>query len=653
KMAKMEDADAIFALAMMESKIYLVARSRTADVDVGTIVSALGGGGHPSAAAAAIKGQTLPQVEQMLFKELTRSIHSQRQANQLMSSPAISVNATVTCDEANKMLTRYNINALLVVSADTQDLLGYITRQVIEKAIHHDLGQAPVRDYMTTEIATVSPDADLAEIQNKIIGLKQRVLPVIADNKIAGVITRTDLLNVLVQQTQLARGNTPDPHKTPLAGRVRNISNFMQERLTGRLMEALKHLGNVADDLAFQAYVVGGFVRDLFLYRNNEDIDIVIEGDGIDFARQFSRRYQARIHSHKAFGTAVIIFEDGFKIDVATARLEYYRSPAALPDVEMSSIKLDLYRRDFTINTLAIQLNADRFGNLIDFFSAQKDIKDKAVRVLHNLSFVEDPTRVFRAIRFEQRFGFTIGKLTANLIENAVRMDFFKRLSGRRVFTEIRLILEEENPAAAIMRMHDFELLKVIHDSIIVDRNLIDLMNAVKNAITWHDLLFVEEPYLRWAVYFMSLIHRCDLDTSLEICEKMELAPRYRKLLCNERLQALKCLAGMEYHPPETASALYRRLHGLRTELILYMMASTRNRSVKKSISIYYNQLKDIQPLIGGQDLLSMGLKPGPVFRQILEAVLDARLNGEIETHQEELAFVRRWIQNHTSHNFS
>ncbi len=653
KMVKMEDVNAIFALAMMESKVYLVARSRTTDVDVGAIVSALGGGGHPSAAAAAIKGQTLPQVEQTLFKELTRSIRSQRQADQLMSSPAISVKADVNCNEANKMLTRYNINALLVVSDDTQDLLGYITRQVIEKAIHHDLGQAPVRDYMTTEIATVSPDADLAEIQDKIIELKQRVLPVVDDNRIAGVITRTDLLNVLVQQTQLASGNTPDPHKTPLAGRVRNIANFMQERLADRFMDTLKRVGGVADDLAFQAYVVGGFVRDLFLYRNNEDIDIVIEGDGIDFARKFGRRYGARIHTHKAFGTAVIIFEDGFKIDVATARLEYYRSPAALPDVEMSSIKLDLYRRDFTINTLAIQLNANRFGNLIDFFSAQKDIKDKAVRVLHNLSFVEDPTRVFRAIRFEQRFGFTIGKLTANLIDNAVRMDFFKRLSGRRVFAEIRLILEEENPAAAVLRMRDFDLLKVIHDSITVDPNLIEMLNAVKNAISWHDLLFVEESYLRWAVYFMAMIHRCDLTTSLEICEKMELPPRYRKLLCNERLQAQKCLAGMEHHPPETASALYRRLHGLRTELILYMMASTRNRSVKKSISIYYNQLKDTQPLIGGQDLLSIGLKPGPVFRQILEAVLDARLNGGVETLQEELAFVRRWLRNHPAHNFS
>ena len=225
-----------------------------------------------------------------------------------------------------------------------------------------------------------------------------------------------------------------------------------------------------------------GFVRDLFLYRPNEDIDIVIEGDGIAFAKKFAAGVGARIHSYAKFGTAVIIFPDGFKIDVASARLEYYKFPAALPIVEMSSIRLDLFRRDFTMNTLAIQLNADKFSTLIDFFSAQRDIKEKVIRVLHNLSFVEDPTRVFRALRFEQRFGFSIGKLTAGLIENAVKMDFFKRLSGRRVFTEIRLILEEENPTPAIVRLHDYQLLKVIHASISLDNELISLLKFNKRS---------------------------------------------------------------------------------------------------------------------------------------------------------------------------
>jgi tRNA nucleotidyltransferase (CCA-adding enzyme) len=505
---------------------------------------------------------------------------------------------------------------------------------------------------MTTEIEMTAYDADLPEIQEKIIGNKQRILPVMTNDRIVGVITRTDLLNVLVQQTQMTRDGAPDPHRRPVPGRMRNIANFMQERLSSRVLDTLHQIGQTADQLMFQAYVVGGFVRDLFLYRKNEDLDIVIEGDGIAFARTFAEQFNARLHTHKAFGTAVIILKDDFKIDVATARLEYYRSPAALPDVEMGSIKLDLFRRDFTINTLSIYLNPDRFGALIDFFSAQKDIKDKAVRVLHNLSFVEDPTRVFRALRFEQRFGFTIGKLTASLIRNAVKMDFFERLSGRRVFSEIKSILEEDNPTPAVIRMNDFNLLRVIHPSIVLDQALIDLLNATKSTVAWHGLLFTDDPYMRWALYLMALIHHCDEQTSLQVCRKMELAPRYHRMLSRERLDALECLHQMEHRPPKTKSELYHLLHNFRTELVLYMMAATDNQSIKKKISLYYNKLRNIRPSINGQDLIAAGHTPGPMFRRILDAVLDAKINGETATRKDELNYIDQWVQKQQTYNF-
>ncbi len=645
KMVKMEEIDALFALAMMENKVYIVARSRTDDVDAGDILSTLGGGGHPSAASAVIKGETLAQVEQSLFKELQRQIRTRRQARHLMASPPITVKTDVSCAEANALLTRYNINALLVVDADPpHSLAGFITRQVIEKAIFHELGRTPVKDYMNTEMEQVSPEAELPEVQEKIITNKQRILPVVDGTAILGVITRTDLLNILVQQSRLAPNNTADPFKSPLHARTRNINHFMQERLTERIIETLRQAGRTADRLAFEAYVVGGFVRDLFLYRPNEDLDIVVEGDGIAFAKALAAQSNARIHTHKKFGTAVVIYPDGFKIDIATARLEYYRSPAALPDVEMSSIKLDLFRRDFTINTLAIHLNPDKFGQLIDFFAAQKDLKDKVIRVLHNLSFVEDPTRVFRAIRFEQRFGFTIGKLTSNLIQNAVRMDFFKRLSGRRVFTEIRLILEEQNPAPAIARMEDYSLLAVIHPSLALKDELIEQLNAVSSTLAWHDLLFTEEPYLRWAVYFMVLLRGFDLPTSLEICQRLELAPRYAQVLCSGRLQAEERLFQLERHLPQTAAKLYHRLHAFRTELILYMMAVTQRKAVKKAISRFHTQLRTVETVVGGEDLKALGLKPGPLFREILEKVRDARLNGRVETREDEIRMIREWI---------
>jgi tRNA nucleotidyltransferase (CCA-adding enzyme) len=648
KMVKMENLDAIFAVAQMESKIYVVARSSVPEVDAGAILKAFGGGGHTYAAAATVKGHTLTQVEHLLVDLLYKNIQSRRLAKDLMSAPAITVDGEVSCRYAGDLVTRYNINALLVMqsgegSDDGTRLAGFITRQVIEKAIYHKLDHVAVQEYMTTEMVTVGPESDLTEIQEKIIEHKQRILPVVDGEKILGVITRTDLLNILVRKS--SDGNVPDPAKTPVSARTRNIVKFMQERLPRRIIDLLQQIGAIADDLKFPAYVVGGFVRDLFMYRSNEDMDIVIEGDGIAFARTFAKLVGTRIHAHAKFGTAVIIFPDGFKIDVASARMEYYTFPAALPIVEMSSIKLDLYRRDFTVNTLAIQLNPGRFGMLIDFFAAQKDIKEKTIRVLHNLSFVEDPTRVFRAIRFEQRFGFSIGRLTSGLIDNAVKMDFFKRLSGKRVFSELRQLLEEEHPTPAIIRLNEFSLLRVIHPSIQLNEELINLFNSAKKAMDWYDLLFLEESYMKWAVYFLALLRACDPTVSDEICTRFEMTPRNRRVFAKERFAAEGCLAWLEKNLPAANSRLFNALSGFRTELILYMMAAAKEDAVKRSISHYITSLRHVKIALSGRDLKAMGVPAGPIYRECLQAVLEARLNGEVKTRQDEMAFARRYLK--------
>ncbi|MBW2180518.1 MAG: CBS domain-containing protein, partial [Deltaproteobacteria bacterium] len=645
KMIRMENIDAVFAIAQMENKIHVVARSRTPEIDTGAIVVEIGGGGHTYAAAATIREKTLTQIEHQLIEILNQKIKPKQQtARDLMSSPPISAESGISCKEASKLLTRYNINALLVTDANGK-MLGYITRQIIEKALFHKLDNVSIREYMMTEMSSVEPDSDILEMQDKIIQSKQRILPVINKNKILGVVTRTDLLNVLIRQSQKKSTGLLNSPKEQLPARTRNVEKFMKERLPNRIRDILSDIGKTASELNYSAYVVGGFVRDLFLYRENEDLDIVIEGDGIAFAKKYSELTGSRMHAHEKFGTAVIIFSDGFKIDIASARMEYYEFPAAMPTVEMSSIKLDLLRRDFTINSLAIMLNPKKFGTLIDFFSAQKDIKGGTIRVLHNLSFVEDPTRVFRAIRFEQRFGFMIDKLTSGLIENATTMDFFKRLSGRRVFSELRQIFEEENPAPAVIRLNDYNLLHVIHPSITLNKELISLFNSVKKALSWYDLLFLEESYMKWAVYFLALIRRCDKKTSNEICQRFELAPRKQSLFCKDRFEAEECLAWMEKNVPVKNSLLFKKLSVFKTELILYMMSAARQEKVKKAISDYFTKLRPVTILIKGKDLQNMGLKPGPLYREIFQAVFDAKLNGKLKTRNDELVFVENYVQ--------
>jgi len=648
KMLKMGHHNVIFSIARMGKKIYIVARSKINEVDVGAIVSLFGGGGHAFAASATINGKTLAQVEHKLIEILYSKIQSVQRAKDLMSFPPISIEPEALCEDAGRLFTRYNLNALLVIERQSNAcekgrLTGYITRQIVEKALFHKLDHVKVKEYMEIELGIVKPDADLLEIQEKIIHNKQRILPVVDEKNIIGVITRTDLLNVLYRHPL----NNTKLHKSSyvkINARTRNIFKFMSERLPENIIGILKKIGGVADELGYNAYVVGGFVRDLFLYRDNEDIDIVVEGDGIEFARKYANIMGTRVHYHEKFGTAVIIFPDGFKIDVASARLEYYNFPAALPEIEKSSIKLDLFRRDFTINTLAVQLNYDSFGTLIDFFAAQKDIKAKVIRVLHNLSFVEDPTRAFRAIKFEQRFGFSNGKLTSSLIKNAVNMDFFKRLSGKRIFIELRQILEEENPAPAIIRLNDYNLLEVIHASIVLTVDLISLFNSTRKVLAWYDLLFIEDSYLRWIVYFMVLTRNCDIQISEDICIRFALSKRFRTIICKERYKADKCLVWIERQRFINNDTAYKLLRGFKTEAILYLMASTKHKNIKKMISHYFIQLRNVSISITGKDLKKIGLKPGPFYKEIMDAVLSAKLNGIVKTRSDELKFINDYI---------
>jgi tRNA nucleotidyltransferase (CCA-adding enzyme) len=645
KLKDMQNLDVVFALASMEDRVYMVGRSRLPEVDVGAIAMALGGGGHPSAASATIRGQTLIQVEERLLALLNEYINPKHSARSLMSAPAIHVEPSVTMKEANKLLTRYNVNVLVIL--ESGDLLGIISRQVIEKGLHHRLEDVPVREYMTTDIDTVAPDAALPEIQEKIIANKQRLLPVVENGHVIGVITRTDLLNTLVSERARIPEYSVHSEKWGASVRQRGVNKFLAERLPEDILELLADIGKVADSLGFNAYAVGGFVRDIFLYQENLDIDIVIEGDGIEFAKAFAASMGGRVRAHEAFRTAVVILPKGRKIDVATARLEYYKSPGALPTVETGSIKLDLYRRDFTINTLAIKLNPDGFGTLIDFFGAQKDLKQKVIRVLHNFSFVEDPTRVFRAVRFEQRFGFRIGKLTSGLIENAVRMDFFKELGGRRLFSELRQILDEDKPVMALRRINEFNLLKVIHPKIVYDSTLESLLYSVEKVLTWHKLLFLEDPCQGWMVYLLALLRSLNQEDAGALCDRLALTQRPRKVLITERAKGEEFLKWMALARGFKNSDIYKRLQPFHTETLLYIMAGTTRDSIKRAISKYITQLRSTTTLLTGNDLKEMGFKPGPVYRDILSSLLDARLNDEIKTRKDEIDFVRRqWKAN-------
>ncbi len=647
KFMEMENLNVVFAMAQMEDRIYLVARSRIEEVNAAEIALALGGGGHPQAASATIKNKTLTQVDRSLQALLRSRINPTKRAKDMMSSPVIHISPEDTLKKATALMTRYNINVLLVM--DEEDILrGYITRQIVEKAVFFGLEDVKVNDYMNIEFFKTYPNAPLKEVQELIIRKKLRVLPVVENKKVLGVITRTDLLNILLGDPLIPEFLYDSKNASHFI-RKKNMAAVLKERLPRKVIKLLKNFGHVADMLGYNVYLVGGLVRDVLLRRENLDVDIVIEGDGIKFAQEFAEHYDARVRSHPKFGTAVLIFSDGFKVDVATARMEYYESPGAPPIVETSSLKLDLYRRDFTINTLAIKLNKRSYGTLIDYFGAQEDIKEKVLRVLHNLSFVEDPTRVLRAIRFEQRFGFKIGRLTLALIKNAVKINCFKDLSGRRLFLELKLILKEQDPIKAIERMNEFDLLQLISPEIRLTKDLRRLLEEIRKVIAWHNLLYLEEPFEPWKVYWHGLSSSLDTKALGALAQRMGiLGPKDLRMI-PKRQDEEKLLDSL-YKFDADNYRLYTLLLPYDRETLLYLMAKTGSEKIRRLISNYFTRLKGTRIQLRGRDLVHMGLEPGPVFKEIFDSLLEARLNNLIKTREDEVKFVEKNWQPSTSH---
>lgn len=260
-----------------------------------------------------------------------------------------------------------------------------------------------------------------------------------------------------------------------------SVYSSMKDRVPAPLFSLLQKTGELAEQRRVRVYAVGGFVRDLLLGVPNLDLDLVVEGDGIRFAKALAQRYRARVTTHARFGTATVTLADGQTLDVATARIESYEAPGALPTVQRSSIKEDLRRRDFTINTLAIRLNPDHFGELVDLHGGLRDLQNKTIRVLHSLSFIDDPTRLFRAIRFEQRLNFQLDQDTVVLMKEAVSMKICHRLLANRLSTELHRVLSERRPTKTLARLADFNLLQFIHPRLKWTSGLDRLLDARLN----------------------------------------------------------------------------------------------------------------------------------------------------------------------------
>ncbi len=639
---EMEDVDALVVMLSMEGKVFLIGRSRSERLDIAQVLSEFGGGGHPQAASAVLKDMPLELIQERLLRVVKELTRAEVTASDVMTRPVITISHKSTVKEAEAAMTRYGVNVLPVLRGEKY--LGIISREVVEKAIFHGFARSRVADFTSTDALTVEPQSPISAVEALMVERNQRFMPVLQDGRIVGAITRTDILRVMYEE-QLRRAQGLRGGLKAGQPMERNLRRLLRERLSPGLLELLERAGRAAEQMGYGLYMVGGPVRDLLMGRSLKDIDLVVEGDAIAFARALGEELSASVKTHERFGTAQVVLPE-LKLDVATARTEYYESPAALPRVESSSIKKDLQRRDFTINTLAIKLNPKDFGLLVDFFGGRRDLRERTIRVLHDLSFVEDPTRAFRAVRFAVRFGFKLSRHTEELIRTALRLSFFERLSGGRLYEELVLLLGEQKPLEALQGLLKYGLLEVIHPQLALTEQLQRVLKGLEEALLWYRLSFRQDGPEQAVLYLTALLSGLAEQQRLQAMKRLNLSERLQRKIQKDISQAREALRRL---PEEDPAALYEALEGLSLEALLLAMALSSAEQQRRDISRYLLELRKVRPLLRGEDLKAMGFAPGPVFSRILRSLQREKLRGRLKSRQEEEAFVRAHFKPSTS----
>ena len=643
KLDEVFDPDAAFLLFGFGDQVQLIARSSSKAVDVGEIARSFGGGGHGAAAAALIRESDLGQVRDALIAALREHVRPPVTVREIMSFGVHTLRPEMSLLQAEALMKRYGHEGFPVVQ--NGELVGVLTRTEIDRALHHGLDKAPVSAYMHTGDVSVSPDDSVASLQQVMTDNGLGQVPVVQNGRVLGIVTRTDLI-------KLWSSGTPQPRRD-------EIQRLLRSSLPVPLLDLLLQARDTANEMGHSLYIVGGFVRDLLLGTPTFDLDLVVEGDAIAVARRLAKELRARVTSHGRFGTAKVILGGTAgtslppSLDFVTARTEFYQHPTALPEVERSSIKQDLYRRDFTINTMAICLDRDRYGQLIDFYGGERDLNDKLIRALHNLSFVEDPTRILRAVRFEQRLGFRIETRTGELIDDALPL--LDRVTGERLRHELELILEEREPVHILKRLDELGVLRRVEPGLRCDAWLEEKMARASQILELQPVpsetglpeeassigtVGVDGRTHLWLALVTYRLTKGQLD---RFVERLRFSQEVAKYL--HEVRRLRGLAWRLDKPDLKPSRVYRMLHAFSPRALTAFFVAVDSPAVSDYVLLYLNRLRYVRLYVRGDFLKKEGLPQGPAYSEILDRLLYARLDGSVKTAAEEEKLARKLVR--------
>jgi tRNA nucleotidyltransferase (CCA-adding enzyme) len=647
KLIEVESADAAFTVVKMRDRVHLVGRSDTPSVNVKTVVKEFGGDGHPGAGSATIKDGNTKRIAAQIHETLEGNISRELTAKEMMITPVRTIHSDMSMEEAGKLMIRYGVDGLIVTQ--DENVIGVISRRDVDQAIHHKLSHAPVAGFMSHPVVSIEPDTPLSTVQELLVRNDIGRLPVLdPSGRLLGLVSRHDVLRHFFSGRDSGEfilgpfgAKMSASEGMPLLSHQARTMDLKDklEKLDKESLWLCHTIGQVAQKNKMVAYAVGGSVRDLILGLKSFDLDFVIEGSAIELATHLANKYSdnfSLIASHERFQTAALTFhgERDRSVDLSTARIEFYEFPAALPTVEPSVLENDLFRRDFTINALAACVNPDSFGTLYDYFDGLQDLSDRVIRILHQFSFIEDPTRIMRAARFASRLGFTIDPKTEEQAKRAISIGKFDNLGGVRIRDELKLILQSPE------RLKGLAILSKLGGKLrYLDEHLEYGEPERKTIRRAEQLLLHYQIDNAWIIYLALLLARLSSERLPDVLARLHMSNDDRTAI----LRGLEIYSALGNQRKEIKkSEIYDILHDSPDEsLAIAACLAPANSYVRRMTKLYFDQLKTVCIEVSGKDLLSIGFSEGPRIGEVLKAVLDAKLNGLVSTKKEELEFVR------------
>ncbi|MFN3598961.1 MAG: CBS domain-containing protein [Aquificaceae bacterium] len=559
-----KESTAFFVIAEAGGKTYLFGRSLKGEFDVSEILEKFGGGGHEFASACKFEGLSAERLKALL-EALLKGEEIPLKIRQIMSYPPFLIHEDMPIDLALLELTQRNFAGAPVVD-DKGRLVGIVYKKNLLKVQRHQVG-GRVKDIMLEDFHTLHPEDFLWKAEEILSKHGEKLIPVVEEDKVVGVITRMDLIHAYKRHTEKLRAYE------------KRIS------LPEDLKKLLEEIGESAKALGYRVYLVGGVVRDLLMRRKIWDLDLVVEGNAINLAKGLAEKWHIDYHPFEEFGTAHMKLRD-YKIELATTRRETYPHPGSYPVVEWATLKEDLIRRDFTINAMAISVNPEDFGTLIDYFGGLRDLKDGLIRVLHPLSFIEDPVRVLRALRFAGRFSFKLSKGTEKLLKNAVSLGLLKKAPKGRILNEIRLALREEKLIDILRLYKKYHILEEIIEGFSFGREEEELIEKLRDIISWHRIEFPQEKLDYGWLYLLLLLQ--DTGESQKILEEIS-APSWARESTHLMKENLKDLV-RQLQKAQKPSEVYLLLKGKPIALLLLLMLYQREK-----VKLYMEKLRYIK----------------------------------------------------------